>query len=216
MKNKLLGGIEAGGTKFRCGVGTEDSAEVLCQTTIPTGEPEITMRLVSEFFRSLDRPVDAIGIGAFGPVQLDPASPQFGYITSTPKRGWQHFDIRGTIKSALDVPVAFDTDVNAAALGEALWGAARGANTSLYVTVGTGIGGGMLIGEIPLYGLSHPEMGHIRIPHDLKRDPPERAPITVIASKGLPRATRQRAGPSLRPPYPRRSPGMGASSPNTF
>ncbi len=113
----------------------------------------------------------AIGIGSFGPVDLQPGSPRYGFITSTPKPGWADTDVAGAIQRALGVPVGFDTDVNAAALGEWRYGAAQGLDTVLYLTVGTGIGGGGLVGGRPMHGLVHPEMGHVRVPHDAARDP---------------------------------------------
>ena len=115
--------------------------------------------------------VRSVGIGSFGPVDLHIGSPMYGFITSTPKPGWANFGLRSSIEQALGVPVAFDTDGNAALLGEARWGAARGLTDALYLTVGTGIGGGSLADGHVLHGLVHPEMGHLRIPHDLGRDP---------------------------------------------
>jgi fructokinase len=169
MTTVHFGAVEAGGTKFVCAVGTP-SGELIDQISIPTGLPQETLGQVTAFF-SAHMPLAAIGIGAFGPVQLNPNSPQFGFITSTPKTDWRYFDLLGTIRNALQVPVVIDTDVNIAALGEARWGAAEGLGTFLYVTVGTGIGGAVLVGGEPLHGLSHPEMGHIRIPHNLSCDP---------------------------------------------
>src|ERR1019366_9526171 len=129
------------------------------------------MERVVRFFRGLGVRPRAVGIGSFGPVDLNPASPTFGFITSTPKLDWRQFDLAGTVGRALDLPVAIDTDVNAAALGEARWGAARGLSDFLYVTVGTGIGGGAVTHGQVVHGLVHPEMGHIRIPHNLSEDP---------------------------------------------
>lgn len=113
----------------------------------------------------------AIGIASFGPVDLDPRSPTFGFITTTPKPGWAHTDVAGPFRAALGVPVVFDTDVNGAALGEHRWGAARGVDPCVYLTVGTGIGGGGVVNGRLLHGLLHPEMGHVRIPHDRAADP---------------------------------------------
>jgi len=168
----LYGGIEAGGTKFVCAVGSGPD-DIRATVTFPTAAPAATLERAIEFFRA-QRPhgaLTAIGIGSFGPVDLDPASPTFGYVTTTPKLAWVRTDFVGTIKRALGVPVAFDTDVNAAALGEARWGAAQGLSQCLYLTVGTGIGGGAIVAGRPLHGLIHPEMGHIRIPHDRDEDP---------------------------------------------
>jgi fructokinase len=165
----LYGGIEAGGTKFVCGAGT--GPDDLIVEAFPTGAPEATVECVAGFFRGLASMPKAIGIGSFGPVDLDRESPTYGFITSTPKAGWRQFDLAGAVRRGLGLPVAFDTDVNAAAAGEARWGAARGLTDFLYVTVGTGIGGGAVVNGQVVHGLAHPEMGHIRIPHDLAADP---------------------------------------------
>ncbi|MGE5674550.1 MAG: ROK family protein [Mycobacterium leprae] len=159
----LFGGIEAGGTKFVCAVGTgpDDLRNV---TRFPTTTPAETIRQAVEFFRAQPEPVSAIGIGSFGPVDPDPHSPTYGHITSTPKPGWRDTDLWGEIVRALGVPVGFDTDVNAAALGEHVWGAARGLDTFIYLTIGTGIGGGAMVNGKMLHGLVHPEMGHIPLP----------------------------------------------------
>jgi fructokinase len=137
----------------------------------PTTTPEETLSRVIQFFRNQTEPVAAVGIGSFGPVDPDPASPTYGYVTSTPKPGWRDADVAGQIQRALNVPVGFDTDVNAAALGEYRWGAAQGLDTFVYLTVGTGIGGGGVVGGKLMHGLIHPEMGHIPVPHDHARDP---------------------------------------------
>jgi fructokinase len=164
---RIYGGIEAGGTKFVCGIGSCPADVETCQ--FPTTTPPETMAHVDAFFRG--RPIEAIGIGSFGPVDPNPASPTFGFITTTPKSKWRQFDIAGAVRLALGVPVAFDTDVNTAALGEHRWGAARGLDTFLYVTIGTGLGGGGMVSGKLLHGRMHPEMGHVRIPHDWIRDP---------------------------------------------
>jgi len=166
----MFGAIEAGGTKFVCAVGT--NPDDLTLTQFPTTSPEATMASAIAFLqKQSDGKLDGVGIGSFGPVDLRPASPTFGYITSTPKSGWQNYDFAGAIRTALGVPVGFDTDVNAAALGEARWGAAQSLSDFLYLTIGTGIGGGAVVNGRVLHGLLHPEMGHIRIPHDFNRDP---------------------------------------------
>lgn len=168
----MFGAIEAGGTKFVCGIGTRpDDLEV---KQLPTKSPETTIADAVAFLkeRSGGR-LQAVGIGSFGPVDLCPSSPTFGHITSTPKTAWQNFDFAGAARKALSVPVGFDTDVDAAALGEARWGAAQSISDFLYLTVGTGIGGGAIVNGQILHGLVHPEVGHIRIPHDWKRDPYE-------------------------------------------
>jgi fructokinase len=166
----IYGGIEAGGTKFVCAVGTGPD-ESLAETEFGTTSPEETIGQAVAFFSEQSAPVDAVGIGSFGPVDPDPSSPTFGTITTTPKPGWQHVDILGRVEAALGVPTAFDTDVNAAAFGEHRWGGAQGLDTFVYITVGTGIGGGGMVEGNLLHGLMHPEMGHFRIPHDPHSDP---------------------------------------------
>ena len=162
------GGIEAGGSKFVCAAGS--GPDDLYAIEIPTTTPQETVPRVIDFFRSRG-PLEAVGIGSFGPIDPDPRSATFGYITSTPKQAWRNFDLGGAIREALGVKVAFDTDVNAAAVAEFHWGAAQGLHTFLYLTVGTGIGGGGMVNGRLLHGRSHPEMGHLRVPHDFARDP---------------------------------------------
>ncbi len=167
---RLYGGIEAGGTKFACAVGA-GPGEILSETEFPTTTPDETIGRATAFFEDQPVAIAAMGIGSFGPLDPDLGSPTFGTITTTPKPGWRNVDLRGRVESALGVPAAFDTDVNAAALGEHLWGAAQGLDTFVYITVGTGIGGGALVEGNLLHGLVHPEMGHNRVPHDTSRDP---------------------------------------------
>lgn len=166
------GGIEAGGTKFVCAVGTGPD-DIRAEIRFPTTAPDETIGRAITFFEQQAKEVGlaAIGIGSFGPVDPDPTSPTFGFITTTPKPGWRDVDFAGAVGRALNLPVGFDTDVNVAALGEHRWGAARGLDTFVYLTVGTGIGGGGLIGGSLMHGLIHPEMGHIRLPHDWDADP---------------------------------------------
>jgi fructokinase len=165
----LYGGIEAGGTKWVCAVGI-DPVDVRQTVTFPTTSPDETIARAVEFFAANGR-LDAIGIGSFGPIDVQPVSPTWGRITTTPKPGWADVDIVSALGAALAVPVAFDTDVNAAALGEHRWGAAVGLETFCYITVGTGIGGGGMANGRLMHGLLHPEFGHMRIPHDRARDP---------------------------------------------
>jgi fructokinase len=160
----VVGGIEGGGTTWKCAVGTGPDG-LRATETIPTTTPAETIGEAVAFFER-EGPVTAIGIGSFGPLDL-----ARGVITSTPKPGWAHTDVAGEIGRRLGVRVAFDTDVNAAALGEYRWGAAQGLDVCCYVTVGTGIGGGVLVGGSPVHGLQHPEVGHVRIPHDRDADP---------------------------------------------
>jgi len=164
-----VGAIEAGGTKWLCAVGTGPD-DLVATETIPTTTPHETIGRALAFFRC-QGPIGAVGIGCFGPVDLRPGSPAWGSITTTPKPGWTDTDVAGVVGVELGVPVAFDTDVNAAALGEHRWGAGRGLDTFCYVTVGTGIGGGAIAGGAVVHGLVHPEFGHMRIPHDLDADP---------------------------------------------
>jgi fructokinase len=173
MTSPLYGAIEAGGTKFVCAVGTGPGA-LVAQTRFATRGPAETLQQAVDFFAAQQAEhgrLAAVGIGCFGPVDPRPGSPTYGFITSTPKPGWANTDVVGPIRRTLGVQVAFDTDVNAAALGEWRWGAARGARNCLYLTVGTGIGGGVLVAGRPLHGLVHPELGHIPLPHDRAADP---------------------------------------------
>ena len=166
----MLGAIEAGGTKFVCGIGS--GPDDLITASFPTSTPEITLSGVVDFFRAHKaQNIQAIGIGSFGPVDLDPTSDAYGHITSTPKPGWQNFDLAGSIHRALGIPVKFDTDVNAALLGEARWGAARGLSEAVYVTIGTGVGAGIMTYGRVVHGMVHPEIGHLHLPHDRERDP---------------------------------------------
>ena len=166
----MFGAIEAGGTKFVCGVGT--GPEDLKTIQFPTTSPDATLAKAIEFLRQESKgELKAVGIGSFGPIDLHRTSLTFGYVTSTPKVGWQNYNLAGTVRDALEVPVGFDTDVDAAALGEARWGAAQNLTDFVYLTVGTGIGGGAIVNGRVLHGLVHPEMGHIRVPHDLTQGP---------------------------------------------
>jgi fructokinase len=196
--DQCWGGVESGGTKFVCAVGTGPD-DVRAEIRIPTTTPAETLEAVVAFFRGQaeQMALAAVGIASFGPVDINPGSPTYGYTTTTTKPGWSKTDIAGTVRRGLGVPVAFDTDVNGAALGEHRWGAARGLDTFVYLTVGTGIGGGGLCEGNLIHGLVHPEMGHTRIPHDLKRDPfPGSCPYHGDCLEGLAsgRALEQRWG----------------------
>ncbi len=168
----LFGAIETGGTKVDCAVGMWPS-DIRDRIRIPTTTPPETVSGIVAFLARHHRetPLSAIGIGSFGPIDLRTGSPSYGHITSTPKQGWRNFDLVGSVNQELKLPVTFDTDVNAAALGEYRWGKHGAAGSLVYITVGTGIGGGAVIEGRPLHGASHPEMGHIRIPHDRAVDP---------------------------------------------
>jgi fructokinase len=170
---QLYGGIEAGGTKFVCMLAT-DAGKVIEEARFPTTRPEETIGQTIAFFAPYAErgELTAVGIASFGPLDLNPASPTFGHITTTPKPNWGHVDLRGQIQKALNLPTAFDTDVNAAAFGEHYWTPEnQPLDPFIYMTVGTGIGVGALINGRPLHGLVHPEAGHLAIPHDRERDP---------------------------------------------
>lgn len=169
----VYGGIEAGGTKFVCAVGTGPD-DLRDEVRFPTTSPEECIGKSVAFFREMAAKhggLAAVGIASFGPVDPAPSSPTFGHITTTPKPGWAHTDLAGPVARALGVPVGFDTDVNGAALGEFRWGAAQGLDTFVYITVGTGIGGGAMVNGGLVHGLMHPEMGHVFPPHDRTEDP---------------------------------------------
>jgi fructokinase len=162
----MYGGIEAGGTKFVCVIGTGPD-QIVDSARIDVTGPAETIGAALAFFRhAIDagtRP-DAIGIGSFGPVELREGQPRYGWITTTPKPGWSGTDLVGPVARELGLPVGFDTDVNAAALAEGRWGAARGLRSFIYLTLGTGIGGGAMVDGRLLHGLGHPEMGHLAVP----------------------------------------------------
>ena len=186
---KRFGALEAGGTKMICAVGDE-TGRILERVSLPTLTPAETMPAMIGFFR--DKGISALGIGCFGPVDLNRASPTYGYITSTPKLAWQNYPIVGAFREALSIPVGFDTDVNAAALGEATWGCTRDVNNSIYITVGTGVGVGVIIDGKPYHGMMHPEGGHVL----LQRHPDDpmagsACPFHLSCMEGL------AAGPSL-------------------
>ncbi len=166
------GGVEAGGTKFVCMVGSGPE-DISAEIRFPTTTPAETIGRAVDFFREQLRsgPIRGVGIGSFGPLDLDPASPAYGFITTTPKPGWADTDLIGPLRELLQAPVVIDTDVNTAALGEYLWGAAQGIQQFIYNTIGTGIGAGGIINGLPIHGMLHPETGHMRIPHDLEMDP---------------------------------------------
>jgi fructokinase len=162
---KLLAGVELGGTKCVCILGSGPD-DVRAQERVPTSEPDETLLQIERIldrWRSQFGPFRALGIASFGPIDLRPASPTYGHITSTTKAGWNDTDIVGRLGRKLGVPVGFNTDVNGAALAEGRWGAARGLNDFAYVTVGTGVGVGLIVGGRPVFGFAHTELGHIRV-----------------------------------------------------
>jgi fructokinase len=207
--NDLYGGIEAGGTKFVCAVGSGPT-DIHALTQFPTTTPQDTLDRAVDFFKEQQRKVNimGIGIGTFGPVNLNPDSSKFGYITTTPKPGWSDTNFKGVIEERLKLPVKIDTDVNAAALAEYRWGAAQNLHTFLYLTIGTGIGGGGMADGRLLHGLTHPEMGHIRIPHDWQKDPfPGFCPYHGDCFEGL------AAGPSIKNRYGERGETLSEDHP---
>ncbi|CAM3679420.1 ROK family protein [Cohnella lubricantis] len=153
-----IGAIEAGGTKIVCGIGNEQGI-IEDRVSFPTEQPDKTIRKMVEYFQG--KQVDAIGIGSFGPINIDRSSPEYGYVTTTPKPGWSNYPFLPTLQREFDIPFGWDTDVNAAAFGEATWGAARGLDSCLYYTIGTGIGVGVYAEGKLVHGLLHPEGGHI-------------------------------------------------------
>lgn len=185
-----LGALEAGGTKMVMGV-MDENMKILRSSSCPTRMPDETMRDVLAFFEG--EALDAFGIATFGPVDLNPSSPGFGSITSTPKLAWRDFPLMQTVRDALKVPCAIDTDVNAAALAEARLGAAGGLSNCLYLTIGTGIGGGLLAEGRLVHGLVHPEWGHLLLSRR-EDDPMTRGvcPYHAICAEGL------ASGPSMQ------------------
>ncbi len=154
----LIGGIEAGGTKMVCAVGREDGT-ILDRISLPTRGPKETLDEIIAYFKKWD--IEALGIGCFGPVDLNKKSPTYGYITKTPKLAWENCNVVGILEEALNVPVGFDTDVNGAILGEVVWGAAKGCENAIYITIGTGVGVGVYANGKLMHGLVHPEGGHM-------------------------------------------------------
>jgi fructokinase len=159
----LFGGVEVGGTSVVCAVGTSPD-DLRDRAVIPTAAPAGTIARIVEHLRGHQSALAAVGVASFGPLELDRRSPRYGRVAATPKPGWTGADLVGPLARGLGVPIALDTDVNGAALAERRWGAARGLDTFVYLTAGTGIGGGGLVAGRPLHGLAHPEMGHMRIP----------------------------------------------------
>jgi fructokinase len=162
----VFGAIEGGGTKFICALASApDPAAIVETVRFETTDAAATLRRAADFFRG--RTLRALGVASFGPIELDRRSARYGHVLPTPKPGWSNEPVLPRLADALDLPLErlrWDTDVNAAALGESLWGAGRGADPLVYVTVGTGIGGGVLVAGEPLHGLLHPEIGHVPVP----------------------------------------------------
>ncbi|HNX62366.1 MAG TPA: ROK family protein [Candidatus Limiplasma sp.] len=155
---RKIGALEAGGTKMVLGIFTE-TGEELERLTLPTLTPDETVPPMRDFFKK--HAIDALGIGSFGPLELDPAAPNYGSITKTPKLAWRDYPLLSALLNGRNIPSAIDTDVNAAVLAEAEMGVARGVSDAVYVTIGTGVGGGVLSGGKLVHGLMHPELGHM-------------------------------------------------------
>lgn len=154
----FYGALEAGGTKMVLAVGNE-KGEIIEQTSIPTNHPSITIPEIITYFK--DKDIKALGVGSFGPVDLNTASPTYGWITSTPKLDWTNYNLVGALEEGLQIPIGFDTDVNASCLGESVYGSTKDVNSSIYITIGTGVGVGAYINGSLLHGMLHPEAGHI-------------------------------------------------------
>lgn len=169
MQPKIYGSMEGGGTKFICAVGTGPD-DIREEIRFPTTTPDETLDQAISFFKK--HALAAMGLAPFGPLDLNPASPTYGSITATPKAGWSDTDILGRFRRHFDVPMAFDLDVNAAAFGEYFWlPENRGLDSLVYFTIGTGIGAGVIVNGKVVHGLTHPEAGHVRLPHDRQKDP---------------------------------------------
>lgn len=166
----LYGGIEGGGTKFNCAIGNGPD-KIIAEARFPTTTPAETIGQVIEFFTPYLDQLHGIGLGSFGPFDLNPASPTYGYITTTPKSCWSNTNILGLLKAKLPLPIAVEMDVVVAGLGEAKWGASKTDSHSLYLTIGTGIGGGYIVDGKPFSGLTPLEMGHIRLARNPQLDP---------------------------------------------
>lgn len=184
----LFGGIEGGGTKFVCAVGTGPD-DIRAETRFPTTTPEETLQRAILFFKEQEKThgkLSALGMASFGPIDPRPGSPTYGQVMPTPKPGWAGADLVSKLKSAFDFPIGFDLDVNAAALAEWRWGALQNCNPAVYITVGTGIGGGIMVDGKLIHGLLHPEMGHVLLPHDRTADPfPGSCPFHEDCFEGL-------------------------------
>jgi fructokinase len=201
----LYGSIEGGGTKFVCAVGSTPD-DLRAEVRFPTTTPEATLEQAVGFFRGRG-PLDAIGIAMFGPLVLDRESPEYGHVGPTPKPGWSGADIVGPLTDAFGIPVGFDTDVNGAALGEGRWGAGAGLDNFVYVTVGTGIGGGVVSNGKAVHGLVHSEIGHLRIPRHPDDTFAGRCPFHGDCLEGL------ASGPAIADRWGTSAEELGAETP---
>ena len=179
---QLIGALVAGGTKMVCATGYADGT-VLEREQIATTTPQETVEAVNAWFA--DKGIAALGIGAFGPTAVNPASPQYGKILETPKTAWRYFDLLGTIQNELNIPCGYDTDVNVACLGEVTFGCAKGLTDVVYLTIGTGVGAGVLSGGKLVHGMMHPEAGHILVTTTVSR---ASSPAPALKSAGMARA----------------------------
>lgn len=208
MHPRLYGAIEAGGTKFVCGIG-HSPGSWLEETRIPTTTPEETLPAMVDFFDRAQRrfgAVHAFGLASFGPVDLHSNSATFGRLLPTPKPGWSGVDMPAVLRARFAGPVSIDTDVNAAAMAEQQLGAGMGLRSVAYVTVGTGIGGGLALDGRPIPGLMHPEMGHIRVlRHSLDSDFPGTCPFHGDCLEGL------ASGPAIRARWGKTLSELGAA-----
>jgi fructokinase len=206
----IFGGIEAGGTKFVCVVGN-GPGDIQEEIRFPTTDPSQTLKQAVDFFKSYEdknNKLTSLGIASFGPIDLNPNSRTYGYVTSTPKPGWANTDVVGYFKRHFEIPIAWDTDVNGAAIGEGKWGAGKGLENFIYLTIGTGIGGGAIINGAPLHGLVHPEMGHMQMPHDWQKDPYKgKCPYHGDCFEGM------AAGPALNERWGQPAETLGADHP---
>lgn len=192
----LIGGIEAGGTKMVCAVGDENG-KILDRTSFPTRQPKETFADMIAYYKNWD--IQALGIGCFGPLDLNKRSETYGYITKTPKAGWSNCNIVGAFREALGVPVGFDTDVNGAVLGEVTWGAAKGLDSAIYITIGTGVGVGVYVNGGLLHGLVHPEGGHILLVRHPKDNYEGKCPFHKNCLEGM------AAGPAIEARWGRKA-----------
>lgn len=211
---KYYGAIEAGGTKFVCSV-IADPDNYFEEERFPTTTPEETIARTIDFFKLRQKKykLESIGISCFGPIDLNESSPTYGYITSTPKPGWKNTDIVGALKKAFGLEIGFDTDVNGAALAEYEWGNPESVKSLVYYTIGTGVGGGVIINGDPVHGLVHPEAGHILIRQDHENDPyPGHCPFHRNCLEGL------CCGPSVQDRFGKPGYELGEDHPfwNTF
>ncbi|MBR1759141.1 MAG: ROK family protein [Lachnospiraceae bacterium] len=185
----ILGALETGGTKMVCAIGNE-KGEILERVSIPTKTPEETIPACIDFFRG--KGIEALGIAAFGPVDVNPASETYGYILKTPKLAWANYNLMGAFKEVFDVPMGIESDVNGSCLGEATWGCTQGMDNSVYITVGTGLGVGIIVNGQPLHGMLHPEAGHVpMIRHPKDKDFKCNCPFHLSCMEGL------SAGPAI-------------------